>query len=253
MTSSTFSYYLHLIIDNLQLNFIQGLERGGYLDSMINSSSTVYLVSVGVSLVLVLWTMMLRRDKDETEPEISSASDESEEVLVEESDENQFEISATDECEFIPLVSEEEDRRVGEEIAPKTRYMQLDQQNPGAHLNMYLDVLHHDDNDEDDIDDDSLTRTDIGQYVTEKDLHILDDPRESPSRRGSVMSRVKKARQRALRNAVEKNMTADDRMKEQMAANQMLSKVYSLMRENKEMFGETSFEQVKSQMDLYKA
>lgn len=89
---------------------------------------------------------------------------------------------------------------------------------------MYLDVLHHDDNDEDDIDDDSLTRTDIGQYVTEKDLHILDDPRESPSRRGSVMSRVKKARQRALRNAVEKNMTADDRMKEQMAANQMLSK-----------------------------
>ena len=41
------------------------------------------------------------------------------------------------------------------------------------------------------------------------------------------MSRVKKARQRALRNAVEKNMTADDRLKEQMAANQMLSKVPS--------------------------
>ena len=103
---------------------------------MINSSSTVYLVSVGVSLVLVLWTMISRRGKDETEPEISSASDESEEVLVE-SDENQFEISATDECEFIPLLSEEEDRRVGEEIAPKTRYMQLDQQNPGVR---YLDI-----------------------------------------------------------------------------------------------------------------
>ena len=106
---------------------------------MINSSNTVYLVSVGVSLVLVLWTMISRRGKDETEPEISSASDESEEVLVEESDENQFEISATDECEFIPLVSEEEDRRVGEEIAPKTRYMQLDQQNPGVrHLDIRI-------------------------------------------------------------------------------------------------------------------
>ena len=70
-------------------------------------------------------------------------------------------------------------------------------------------------------------------------------------------------------------MSADDRMKEQMAANQMLSRcstflisswhtevvknenplcrVYTLMRENQEMFGETSFDQVKSQMDLYKA
>ena len=70
-------------------------------------------------------------------------------------------------------------------------------------------------------------------------------------------------------------MSADDRMKEQMAANQMLSRcspflisswhtevvknenplcrVYTLMRENEEMFGETSFDQVKSQMDLYKA
>merc|ERR1719188_1665166 len=89
--------------------------------------------------------------------------------------------------------------------------------------------------------------------VTEKDLHVLDDPRESPSRRGTVLSRVKKARQRAIRNAVEKDMTADDRLKEQMAANQMLSRVYTLMRENQEMFGETSFDQVKSQMDLYKA
>merc|ERR1711976_170926 len=96
-------------------------------------------------------------------------------------------------------------------------------------------------------------REDLGQYVSEKDLNVLDDPRESPSRRGTVISRVKKARQRALRNAVEKNMNAEDRIKEQMAANQMLSKVYGMMRENPEMFGETSFENVRSQMDLYKA
>ena len=67
------------------------------------------------------------------------------------------------------------------------------------------------------------------------------------------MSRVKKARQRAIRNAVERDMTAEDRLREQMAANQMLARVYTIMRENKEVFGDTSFEDVKSQMDMYKA
>ena len=115
-----------------------------------------------------------------------------------------------------------------------------------------------------DSDDDSMngevlkqakdfTTEDLSKYVTAKDLHVLDDPRESPSRRGSVMSRVKKARQRAIRNAVEKEMTSEDRLREQMAANQMLARVYTVMRENKEVFGDTSFDDVKSQMDLYKA
>jgi hypothetical protein len=67
------------------------------------------------------------------------------------------------------------------------------------------------------------------------------------------MSRVKKARQRAIRNAVERDMAAEDRMREQMAANQMLARVYTVMRENKEVFRDTSFEDVKSQMDMYKA
>ena len=117
-----------------------------------------------------------------------------------------FEISATDECEFIPLVSEEEDRRIAAEIAPQTKFMELDPSNPGAHLNMYLDCLHQGagqgESSDDGSDLDMVTdfrREDLGQYVTEKDLRVLDDPRESPSRRGTVMSRVKKARQRALR------------------------------------------------------
>ena len=42
------------------------------------------------------------------------------------------------------------------------------------------------------------------------------------------MSRVKKARQRAIRNAVERDMTAEDRLREQMAANQMLARVYTV-------------------------
>ena len=67
-------------------------------------------------------------------------------------------------------------------------------------------------------------REDLGKYVTDKDLHVLDDPRESPSRRGSVMARVKKARQRGIRNAVERNMNADDRLKEQMITNQTLAR-----------------------------
>ena len=100
-------------------------------------------------------------------------------------------------------MSEEEDRRIAAEIAPRTRYMELDPNNPGAHLNMYLDSLHGGEPDSDEeAEMDTVRdfrREDLGQFVSEKDLHVLDDPRESPSRRGSVMSRVKKARQRALR------------------------------------------------------
>merc|ERR1712038_1440387 len=83
-----------------------------------------------------------------------------------------------------------------------------------------------DDEDDDDFEIQEISREDIGRYVTDKDLHVLDDPRESPSRRGSVMARVKKARQRAIRNAVEKNMTADDRMKETMVTNQTLARYH---------------------------
>ena len=111
---------------------------------------------------------------------------------------------------------------------------------------MYLDMLHgkekvdSDDNDDDDdevVVHDLKQREDFSKYVSEKDLHVLDDPRESPSRRGTVLSRVKKARQRAIRNQVEKNMTADDRLKEQMAANQMLSRsTSSLHLINKSLF-----------------
>ena len=174
-----------------------------------------------------------------------------------------FDISPLDECEFVPLVSPEEDARIAAELAPKTQYIPLDEDNPAAHINAYLDMVHDDDDDYEDgdhaVDSEVLkkaknfTTDDVSKYISPKDLNILDDPRESPSRRGTVMSRVKKARQRAIRNAVERNMTADDRMKEQMAANQMLAKVYTIMRENKEVFGDTSFDDVKNQMEMYKA
>ena len=98
-----------------------------------------------------------------------------------------------------------------------------------AHLKTYLDLLHDTEDTEEGEEDtsdqgDFRRREDLGQYVTDKDLHILDDPRESPSRRGSVIARVKKARQRAIRNAVERNMNADDRLKEQMVTNQTLAR-----------------------------
>ena len=175
-----------------------------------------------------------------------------------------FDISPLDECEFVPLVSPEEDARIAAELAPKTQYIPLDEDNPAAHINAYLDMVHDDDDDDYEDGDHAVdsevlkkaknfTTDDVSKYISPKDLNILDDPRESPSRRGTVMSRVKKARQRAIRNAVERNMTADDRMKEQMAANQMLAKVYTIMRENKEVFGDTSFNDVKNQMEMYKA
>merc|ERR1712179_80069 len=192
-------------------------------------------------------------DHDEHKQEKERTKEEMEEVSP---DPSVFDISPLDECEFVPLVSPEEDARIAAEIAPKTRYIPLDENNPSAQINAYLDMVHYDD---DDVDSDVIkkardfTTDDVSKYISPKDLHILDDPRESPSRRGTVMSRVKKARQRAIRNAVERNMTVDDRMKEQMAANQMLAKVYTIMRENKEVFGDTSFDDVKNQMEMYKA
>jgi len=259
----SFLQYLHLSLDCLGLSSIPGFEIGGHLDSMLNHIPNIYYVSVVGSFLLVVWAYLKsteesksNKNKNNTD-ETEHSSKESTSVTKEEDDKNvdltpSFEISATDECEFIPLVSEEEDKRTAAEIAPKTKFMELDPSNPGAHLNMYLDCLHG--GDEEDIDMvTDFRREDLSQYVSEKDLHVLDDPRESPSRRGTVISRVKKARQRALRNAVEKDMNAEDRLKEQMAANQMLSKVYGMMKENPEMFGETSFDNVRSQMDLYKA
>lgn len=169
-----------------------------------------------------------------------------------------FEISPTDECEFVPLLSNDEDNRLAAELALQSRCITNNPDNLQEDSEAET-VLDDDDDDDHSVNGKVLQHArnfateDLAKYVNPKDLHVLDDPRESPSRRGSVISRVKKARQRAIRNAVEREMTADERMTEQMAANQMLARVYTVMRENKEVFGDTSFDDVKSQMDLYKA
>jgi hypothetical protein len=265
---------LRSLFDVFGLSCIPGLEEGGYLSTMISHTSLAYFGALLASLgVLVLaWLSDTREDKlkdnsiDGNNPCPKDVAVEEKEVVEDmQSPVRSFEISPTDECEFVPLVSHEEDRRIAEELAPKTKYIPLDPDNPGAHLNVYLNTLRGENPESEgsenntDSDDQILEKAsnfetqDISQYVSSKDLHVLDDPRESPSRRGNIISRVKKARQRAIRNLVEKDMTADDHLKESMAANQMLSRVYTMMRENKELFGNTSFEDVKSQMDLYKA
>lgn len=171
-----------------------------------------------------------RCSKEKTTGEEPSAvsSPSREDIIESEAAGESFDIGVEDEVEFVPLVSEEEDRRIAKEIAPKSKYIQLDSEHPTAHLKTYLDLLHDNEEEEEDSDlTDFRAREDLGQYVTDKELHVLDDPRESPSRRGSVMSRVKKARQRAIRNAVERNMNADDRLKEQMVTNQTLARYCS--------------------------
>ena len=98
---------------------------------MLNNTSTVYFVSIGVSFALVIWSMVTRNrnmeQKNSKEQDISQGT--TKEV---EDEQNSFEISATDECQFVPLVSEEEDRRIAEQLAPKTKYMELDSNNPGV-------------------------------------------------------------------------------------------------------------------------
>jgi len=105
--------------------------------------------------------------------------------------------------------------------------------------------LHEDYENSDTLNCDALGR----EYITDDLSSVnLDDLAEG---RGSLLSRVKKARQKAIRNAVEKDMTEDERQREQRAASEMLARVYSVMKENEEVFGTTSFDDVKSQMDLY--
>jgi hypothetical protein len=93
------------------------------------------------------------------------------------------------------LLSDEEDKKIAAEIAPKTKYIPLDARNPTAHANAYLDMVHagveDDGTDEDDdfVDGEVLqkakdyTTDDLSKYVNPKDLNVLDDPRESLSRR----------------------------------------------------------------------
>jgi len=68
----------------------------------------------------------------------------------------------------------------------------------------------------------------------------------------SLFSRVKKARNKAIRETLEKDMSTEEKMREQDATNDMLNRVYNLMQENEEMFGSPTIEELQSQMELYK-
>lgn len=277
----TVQFLLHSLLEVLNISNCPGFEKGGFLETMLTQTPLIYhgalLVSFGAVFLAWFYTSREKeiQESDDDSNESKEGSCTQKEGTSGEKPENgntqskvsSFEISPSDECEFIPLVSYDEDRRTAAELAPKTKYIPLDPNNPSAQVNKYLNKLRGEndkseeesgDSDDNSEEDEVLEKAanfgteDWSQYISPKDLH--DDPRESPSRRGNLISRVKKAKQRAIRNAVEKDMTADDHLREQMAANQMLSRVFTMMRENKQLFGDnTSFEDVKTQMDLYKA
>jgi len=207
-----------------------GLEPGGYLAALLQRLPAAYCLGLAVSLgaVLAAWNY--------TREQAAQVEEEGEKEQA------RFEISPGDECEFVPLSAEED---AGRRVEDKP-YIPLDPDHPGRHIMDHLAELRGED-------EEGLEPEDLAKYLSPRELHVLEDPRESPSRKGSLISRVKKARQRALRNAVERDMTADDRMRETMAASQSLARVYSVMRENKELFGDTSFDDVQAQMELYKA
>lgn len=251
-----------------------GLEPGGYLEAVLNHGCPAYaglaLLSLGAALAAV-WLSKPNRDLKEKEQEereqrethqehptgpaaprehLTSGDTTTDEAVEKDSSSSDgvissFEISPDDECEFVPLSAEAD-----QPLVPLTRYIPLDPDSPTRQVKEYLARRR---GQAEESGGAELTREDFAKYLSPKDLHVLDDPRESPSRKGSLISRVKKARQRALRNAVERDMSAEDKIKESMASSQMLARVYTIMRENKELFGETNFEDVKSQMDLYQA
>jgi len=236
--------FIAWLLAQIGLEDVTGLEPGGYLEVMLQQVPTVYWGALAVSFGAVIaawwWT-----GPSQNIPHLRKAlHEEEEEKNNDELAESNFEISPDDECEFVPNNAEEDAARV-----PTTsKYIPLDPDRPGQQVLEHLAELRGEE-----AMLGEFPKEDLAKYLSPADLHVLEDPRESPSRKGSLISRVKKARQRALRNAVEKDMTADERMRETMAASQALSRVYTVMRENKELFGETSFEDVKAQMDLYKA
>jgi len=228
------------------LEDVSGLEPGGYLEVMLQQIPTIYwgtlAMSIGAVLAAFWWSW-----PSQNIPQINDASHEQEgEEEENQQTSNCFEISPDDECEFVPNNPEEDASRV----PASSKYIPLDPARPGQQVLEHLAELR---GEEEEVSLTEFPKEDLAKYLSPADLHVLEDPRESPSRKGSLISRVKKARQRALRNAVERDMTADERMRETMAASQALARVYTVMRENKELFGETSFEDVKAQMDLYKA
>ena len=109
------------------ISYWPGLEVGGYLDSMLNTVPSLYYASVVGSFLLLAWAYHRHKERlqQPPEPEPDPAPGSEQEPVS-------FEISATDECEFVPLVSEEEDRRIAAEIAPKSKYMELDPNQPGV-------------------------------------------------------------------------------------------------------------------------
>jgi len=231
------------LLAQIGLGDVSGLEPGGYLEVMLQQVPTVYwgalAVSIGAVIAAWWWTGPCQNI-----PQLSKALHEEEEKKDDQLAASNFEISPDDECEFVPNNAEEDAARV-----PATsKYIPLDPDRPGQQVLEHLAELRGEE-----AMLSEFPKEDLAKYLSPADLHVLEDPRESPSRKGSLISRVKKARQRALRNAVERDMTADERMRETMAASQALSRVYTVMRENKELFGDTSFEDVKAQMDLYKA
>jgi len=143
---------LHSTISSLLecsgLTNIQGLEVGGYFDTMMSKTYPVYycglLVSFGAVIIAWIWSRK-NKDAEKTSPiEITEQVVDEKDCDVKSEEREPFEISPTDECEFVPLVSFEEDKRISREIAPKTKYIPLDSDNPSViESSMSTKVNHH--------------------------------------------------------------------------------------------------------------
>jgi len=181
---------------------------------------------------------------------------------------NNFEIGQDDEVVFTPFMSPEEDEAYAKEQAEArtTKYFPLDKEHPAAQIDAHLDringlIANDGIDDNDDLEDFSDAKPqdlnagkkfvpeDYSKYITPQTL--VDDPRESPSRRGTIFERVKKARNRHIRNQLEKGMTAEDHVREKMVETQCVARIWQIMREDKENFGNMTLDDVKDQMAMY--
>lgn len=92
------------------------------------------------------------------------------------------------------------------------------------------------------------TQEDDGKALDESKEFLNNEDLKQPS----VISRVKIAQQKAIDKKVEESMTKEDLENEMKIQQDQLSKIYGLLKENKETFGDVSMEEIHNQMSLYK-
>jgi len=91
----------------------------------------------------------------------------------------------------------------------------------------------------------------LSLYLISLSLSLVDFKRTEDEEADGVISKVKKAQHRALNNKLTGQLTPQELEKEERIKKEQLMKIYSLLKENKDEFGEVSLEEIEDQVSMY--